>query len=343
MLNKLLAILTLAAAAVAGPVEFGRGELDRAIADRRLNPRSFQVKTQIAVDPPESYRIAPGLITGGDLRGLMYGLLEAADQVRRTGHLQKIEAAPGMTVRGARVAIDDFGGDLEWFHSREQWPALFRSLAINRFNRFQVAVPGLSDLTGAGSEQNLDALRFISDTAAAYGLDFTLGLGAPQAMEGPDLYAVLLKVLAACPAIRGVRLRMEADPAADAIRAVQETGRRATIELSEDAQATAGVAAAAGLPVRFSAPYPAPSRPAKGAQFFWELGAPEAAGTPDLTRLVNKLAGTGAAGFEIDLPPALLSKAADRLPPGARGAAPPPEIPACLLLGRLAYDVVEPK
>ncbi len=322
--------------AVSGPVEFGRSELDRAIATRRLNPRQLSIKTQVAVDPAESYRIVPGLITGGDLRGLMYGLLEAAVQVRKSGRLQKVEAKPGMTVRGARVAIDDFAGDLQWFQSREQWPALFRSLAIGRFNQFQIAVP---DLAGAGSEQNLDALHFISDTAAEYGIDFTLGVGIRQAVEGPELYAALIKVLAACPAIRGVRLRMDAELARDAIRAIQETGRRVTIELPEDAQATAGLAAAAGLPVRFSAPYPGVGRPAKGTQFFWELGTPPAAAGPELTRLVNRLAGTGADGFEIDLPAAMFGKGSDPLA-DARGSVPSA---AWLSLGRLAYDVSEPE
>jgi hypothetical protein len=353
-------------AALSGPVEFGRSELDRAIADRRLSPGKFSIKTQVAVDPAESYRIVPGLITGGDLRGLMYGLLEAADQVRQSGKLQKVEATPGMAVRGARVAIDDFAGDLQWFYGREQWPALFRTLAIARFNQFQIVVP---DLAAAASEQNLGALRFISDTAAEYGIDFTLGIGIRQAVEGPDLYAVLVKVLAACPAIRGVRLQMQAELAKDAIRAIQETGRRVTIELPADAQAIAGLAAAAGLPVRFSAPYPGAGRPTKGTQFFWDLGAPPAGGEPELTRLVNKLAGTGASGFEIDLPAAMVGKGSDPLADArgsvqsaadargsvqsaadargsvqsaadARGSV---QSAAWLVLGRLAYDVIEPK
>jgi hypothetical protein len=341
LLNRLVAILMLAATALAagspvpdtvlaGPVEFGRSELDRAIAERRLNPHSFQIKTQVAVDPAESYRIVPGLITGGDLRGLMYGLLEAADQVRKTGKLQKVEAVPGMTVRGVRMAIDDFAGDLSWFRGREQWPTLFQTLAIDRFNQFQIAVPDLGGLVAAGSEQNLDALRFISGSAAAYGIDFTLGMRIPQGVAGADLYAALVKVLAACPAIRGVRLRMDAELAREAIRAIQETGRRVTIEIPEDAQATAAIAAEAGLPVRFSAPYPGPARPAKTSQFFWELAVPPGASEVELGRLVTKLAGTGAGGFEIDLPRAMLGKIAD-------------PVPACLSLGRLAYDVTEPK
>ena len=71
MLSRIIFMLAAAAAVVlAGPVEFGQAELDRAIAERGLNPRALRIKTEVAVDPPDSYHIAPGLITGGDLRGL---------------------------------------------------------------------------------------------------------------------------------------------------------------------------------------------------------------------------------------------------------------------------------
>jgi hypothetical protein len=338
--NNFLAILALAGVAWAGPVEFGRAELDRAIAARHLNPNLLRIKTEVAVDPPESYRIIPGLVTGGDLRGLMYGLLEAADQIRRTGRLQKTEAAPAMSVRGARVVLADFAGDLEWFRGREQWPALFRLLAMNRFNRFQLAVPDLAGLISLpefpqvppreGAEQNLDALHFISETAADYGIDFTLGVWTPQATDGPYFHAALGKVLAACPAIRGVQLRMSGELAADAIRAVQQTGRRATIEAPADARAIAAAASDASLPVRFYAPFAADARPAKGDQFFWELGEQDVPAAARLSRLVERLAGTGGNGFEIDLPPGEISKPLD---PAA----------AFLLLGRLAYDAKEPR
>jgi hypothetical protein len=340
LLNKLLTTLALAGAALAGPIEFGRAELDRAIAARRLNPRLFQIKTEVAIDPPESYRITPGVVTGGDLRGLMYGLLEAADQVRRTGRLQKTEAAPGMTIRGVRVVIQDFAGDLEWFHDRERWPLLFQTLALDRFNRFQLAVPDLAGLVSvpefpqvapiAGAERNLEALRFISDTAAEYGSDFVLGVWMPHSTDGVYIYAALVKVLASCPGIRGVQLRMDPDLAADAIRAVQEAGRRVTIEVQPYAQSVAGPAASAGLPIRYAAPYPAGTRPAKGAPFFFEVAAPATGSADELTRLVMKLAGAGASGFEADLAPAALAKAPDRAA-------------AYLLLGRLAYDVAEPR
>jgi hypothetical protein len=321
LLNKLLAFLALSGAALAGPVEFGRAELDKAIAARGLNPRLFQIKTEVAVDPPESYRIVPGLVTGGDLRGLMYGLLEAADQVRRTGRLQKVEALPGMALRGVRVTMDD----LDAGHDR--WPAVFRALAAARFNWFQVYTP---DLAGTASEKNLEALRFISDSAADYGIDFVLGFDFRQPTDGPDLYAVLVKVLAVCPGIRGLRLTMDGDLAADAIRAIRETSRRVALALPLEDQVTARLGTGAGLSVWFSAAYPSPSRPAKGTQFFWTLPAPAAAGAPELERLVNKLDGNGAGGFEIDVPPSLLLQAAEG-------------DPAWLALGRLAYDVTERK
>ena len=339
MPNKLIAILALAGAVLAGPIEFGRAELDQAIAVRHLNSRLFQIKTQVSVDPPESYRVVPGLITGGDLRGLMYGLLAAADQVRRTGRLQKEEGVAGLAVRGVRARIDEFSGDLEWFHGREQWPALFRGLAASRFNRFQFAVPDLSGLvslpefpqvpTVEAAEKNLEALHFISDTAAEYGVDVTLGVWTRQVADGPFLYAALGKVLSACPAIRGVQLRMSSELAKDAIRAIRDTGRRITIEIPPEAQEAATLAAAEGLPVRYSAPYPGTARPVKGTQLMWELGDPPDGGVPDLTRLVTKLAGTGAAGFEVDLPQSMLGRAQDP--------------PTWMLLGRLGYDVREAK
>ncbi len=323
-------------AALTGPVKFGLTELDRAITARGLDRQKLKIRTQVAVDPPESYRIAPDLITGGDLRGLMYGLLEAADQVRETGRLQKVEALPGMATRGARVVLEDFAGDIEWFHGREQWPALFRALAMHRFNRFQIAVPNLASLvslpdfkevaTASGAEENLDALRFISGAAAEYGIDFTLGVWIRQTADRPYLYAALVKVLEACPAIRAVQLRLDSETMADALRAIEETGRRVTIEIPADATAPES----AGLPVRFSIPYPSVTQPAKGSQFFWELPAPTTASVAELTRLVRRLADSGATGFEIDLPPAMFAKAPDLLP-------------SCLMLGRLAYDVNEPK
>jgi len=165
----------------------------------------------------------------------MYGLLEAADQVRRTGRLQKTEAAPGMTIRGVRVVIQDFAGDLEWFHDRERWPLLFQTLALDRFNRFQLAVPDLAGLVSvpefpqvapvAGAERNLEALPSFP-TPLRVRRRFCPGR-LDAAFDGRRVYLRSARESAGeLSRHPRVQLRMDPDLAADAIRAVQEAGRR---------------------------------------------------------------------------------------------------------------------
>ena len=92
--------------AAAGPVEFGLAEYNAAVASRNLK---WKVKYELSLDPPETFRIEPykyggAHVTGGDLRGLMYGLLEAADQVRSTGHLEaSFRRRPPLLARRAHV------------------------------------------------------------------------------------------------------------------------------------------------------------------------------------------------------------------------------------------------
>jgi hypothetical protein len=317
----LAAIAVAGAALAAGPVEFGRAELERAVAARKASPGLSRIKTEVAVDPAESYRITSGVITGGDLRGVMYGLLEAAEQVRKTGRIQKAEGRPGMAIRGVRVFLKDFDA-ADWFYARERWPVLFRTLALNRFNRFNLVLPELAALV-ADQSRSLDALRFISDTAAEYGVDFTLGLWMPQAADGPAVYDALGKVLRECPAIRSVQVRMDAAPGMYAVQAVQSAGRRVIIEAAADATAIAGAATSGGVPLRTSAPYPNTGLGGRRGEFMWELGE---LGARNARGLVSKLAATGASGFEIDLLDATAQPDA-----------------AWLALGRLAYDSQEAK
>ncbi len=72
---------------LAGPVDFGLDELQRAIAAKGLKPGAVRVALEVAPSvKPESFQIAPGRISGGDRRGLLYGLLEAAEQIRAKGN-----------------------------------------------------------------------------------------------------------------------------------------------------------------------------------------------------------------------------------------------------------------
>src|SRR5690349_3842479 len=101
------ALLFLAAATlVAGPSEFGQQELRAALAERGL---TLNITTELNLDQPETFQISSITstsvrISGGDLRGLMYGLMEAAEQVRTTGKLTAITGEPGLRLRAVRIA-----------------------------------------------------------------------------------------------------------------------------------------------------------------------------------------------------------------------------------------------
>src|SRR6185436_11100384 len=70
-------LLGIASVHAAGPVDFGKAELDAALAERKLKLR---VDTELSLNPPETfsitlYKTGVARVTGGDLRGLMYGLI----------------------------------------------------------------------------------------------------------------------------------------------------------------------------------------------------------------------------------------------------------------------------
>ncbi len=236
--------LALAACfAWAGPVEFGLEEYRRALEEKGLRPNLFRIRTELSADPPESYRIGPGVVSGGDLRGLMYGLLEAAEQIRRHGRLTAVRGSAATPIRGIRWFLHNRDLEQGWFYSKQHWLDLFQFLARCRFNRFnlvyahqtayqappypfwlaldefpEIRVPGLAELE---RRRHLEMLRFISDAAAEHGIEFTLGIwqhnvqpnqvptvvGLTPQNIGPYSYAALKRVLAACPAIRSVQMR----------------------------------------------------------------------------------------------------------------------------------------
>ena len=118
LLSSLLAFASLVSA---GPVEFGLAELNAAMAERKIRAKNL---TELSLDAPETFRIEPyqiggAHITGGDLRGLMYGLLEAAAQVRATGRFAKLTGSPAASLRGLRIVLD---AELEQA-SQEFWHA----------------------------------------------------------------------------------------------------------------------------------------------------------------------------------------------------------------------------
>jgi hypothetical protein len=231
LLSSLILLATLAAA---GPVEFAQAELDSAMAERKLK---WKNQVELNLDAPDTFRIEPysmggAHITGGDLRGLMYGLLEAAEQIRATGHFTKTSGNPAASLRGVRIVLN---AELEKAPD-EFWNSYFRMLARNRFNRVHVVLQRI--------EAPYRIPKLLSHTAAEYGIDFTLGL------EGDTNAEDLAHMLILCPAIRG--LALEGAGGQDAVfSALRVTGRRVTLDLDGATGQPAALqeALASGIPV----------------------------------------------------------------------------------------------
>ena len=101
LLRSQMPLFWLAVPLLGGPVEFGREELRRALGERGFAPMAL--KTEIVPGPAEAYTIAPpDRITGCDARGPMYGLLDAAAQIRQHGRLAAAGGTPAVAMRGVR-------------------------------------------------------------------------------------------------------------------------------------------------------------------------------------------------------------------------------------------------
>ena len=102
-LLAVLAVIFPAVSSLAGPVDFGKEELRRALATRGLSRNAIAI--ELRPGPAETWSVSPRGVVGGDERGLMYGLLEAADQIRRSGKLSRASGQPATPMRGIRYFI----------------------------------------------------------------------------------------------------------------------------------------------------------------------------------------------------------------------------------------------
>ncbi len=314
----------------AGPVEFGQQELQRAVAARKLPAARFRVQVEVSTDAPESFRIQSSRISGGDIRGLMYGLIEAAEQIRDRGRLLSARAAAATDIRGVRIVLSVEDLKAGWYVSRRQWQDFFAMLARCRFDRVNLVYPDVQAAAGS-----MDMLRFISQTAADYAVDLTLGLQTGAQPSGPS---PLSRILAECPSIRGVQI-WNPGPVDGLFRAVRDAGRRVALELrSADLSPEQFEAALEnGAPLRISSRFGSetPGLPAKQAscQLIWDAGQAGATDRQSLTdpafvrRTVPLFSQSGYSGFEIDAPQ----------PPGSEGQ----EL-FYLLWGRLSYNPKTP-
>ncbi|MBI3210350.1 MAG: hypothetical protein HYZ37_15805 [Candidatus Solibacter usitatus] len=199
----------------AGPVEFGQEELRKACEARNFPPNRIRVAAELLRTlKPESYEIMPWRVSGGDLRGLMYGLLDAADQIRATGKLTQTKAEPFVSVRGVRLVLK--GADWQ----RIDFRAYFQTLARRRFNRVHVDLEPI----------DLEALKSLSREASDHAIDVTLGGN----FNGVSIEA-LTKLLTEARWIRGLAVH---DATAEMLRrvvipALSDVGRLVTLELSD--------------------------------------------------------------------------------------------------------------
>ena len=165
------------------------------------------------------------LVTGHDLRGLVYGILELADRITYTENpiavLDGIDVTIEEPVNSIRSIMRLFVSELEdksWFYDKAFWESYLSMLITQRFNRFSltlglgydspnkvldsyfifaypylVSVPGyqvtVKGLPEGEQARNLEMLQFISHEAARRGLHFQLGLWghAYECRDSPEV------------------------------------------------------------------------------------------------------------------------------------------------------------
>jgi len=270
----IVALLATVSMRAAGPVDFGNAELNAALAERKLK---LHVDTELSLNPPETFSITlykTGMIrvTGGDLRGLMYGLIEASEQIRATGKLKAVSGKPATAVRGVRMTLRSYDLTQPWFTSDAHWRDYFQTLARARLNRISLMI--------SSADADIERLRMLSETAGEYGVDFVLGIrhleGDPQ-----QVYARLRGILDTCPLIRGVEIEAGDEPVQlyeeGVFKALRESGRRVLLDLRnvDDRPDLVRAAAASGTPLSmpgFEMDAPGPDFMGDHRQLYWNNG-----------------------------------------------------------------------
>jgi hypothetical protein len=296
-----------ASIAAAGPVEFGLAELNSAIAAKNLK---IKVRTEISLDMPEAFRIelfqVSARISGGDLRGLMYGLIEAADQIKATGKLKSTRGTPAARLRGVRLALGATDLEQPWATSETFWREYIQMLARARINRLNLVIPRLQG-------QSL-WLRKLPQIATDHGIDFTF---SPMLLTGTaeEVRESFASVLSSSSLIRGVEMNADLAAPLDLLRdgmfrAIRDAGRRVTLDLHGAAERPelARTALDLGVPLRISGDAGCGSRgsdnfcaPGAGYEYYWEVRDP----SPDPDAVLKRtpeLSAEGAIGFEMDAP-----------------------------------------
>ena len=235
----------------ADPRSFGMSELQNAVSARHLSTVKLEAAVVQGSTPAEGFRLTGNRLVANDERGLMYGYLQAAEQIRRDGRLTNAAESPSVAMRGIRYFLHNEDLERDWYYSHAYWDEYFGMLAQNRFNRFNLVFAHQTDylappypfwldlpefptirarkLSASQRQTNLEMLQYISQAAKDHGIDFTLGLweqniqsyrkppmvpmseGLTHDNIGPYTYAALKKILQLCPAISSVQMRTNSE------------------------------------------------------------------------------------------------------------------------------------
>lgn len=296
-IKGLWALAGAATLLLAGPPDFGQQELRDAIRQRGL---PLTIETELNLNQPETF-VATLVgttsirVSGGDLRGLMYGLIDTADQIRANGKAARKTGEPGFRIRSVRVAPSEAELTAPGFYTTDRWMKIFEMLARNRINRITFAVPL--------EHAEYDRLRILTQLARDYAVDFHLSLRPPPG--GGVTLDQFRKILDECVLIRGVQLDAGREPVEyfrdTVFPAVQQTGRRVTLDLrGADTRPDiirAGKVASVTLNVAAKN-----STAAQDAPFYGVIAVQSAADPTGVPAQLSALASVGAAGFELDLP-----------------------------------------
>jgi hypothetical protein len=191
---------------------FGWTEFQRAMEQRGVNPASFRVAVEYSMSlPADGYRIQPSLILGGSRRGLMYGLLAAARQLRERGSLLSVTAMPRFEIRAVRLMLTD---EL-LARSTGEWQNLFENLAKARINRLRLEMTELTPSRSAG-------IGVLARFAEQYAVDLALGI---DEVDTP----LLMKTMSQSIAMKAVHVH--SGSAAMALSTLSEVGRYVTLDL----------------------------------------------------------------------------------------------------------------
>ncbi|MCL4540211.1 MAG: hypothetical protein M1378_11555 [Bacteroidetes bacterium] len=260
------------------------------------------------------------LACGYDTRGLVYAILEIADRVHYSNHplhslnIQKaVVERPANVIRSVtRLFVSEIE-DKPWFYDREMWKKYLTMLTTQRFNRFSLSlgigydflqnvtdayflfaypfflsVPGYNvrvpQLPDAERDKNLETLKYISDEAAARGLEFQLGIwmhgykwndspdanytieGLTHETHGPYCRDALRRILQECPNIGGITFRIHGESGVKegsygfwktVFDGVATCGRKVEIDMHAKGitQEIIDIALATGMPVKVSPKY----------------------------------------------------------------------------------------